>query len=259
MSPNESTVALIVCVITVLGLCVHNFVLRRRVRRLRFDQTGLLVRQEFKVQAKSRIRHCGTVVAFLDLDRFKLINSLYGYDLGDAVLALIAERLRIALGPRALIGHYGGDEFVALIPVGAPGSAWSMIFERLAAVIAEPIDIRVLARLVGAELEPGVEFTVSVGVSIGAVHLAGVDKPVLSGVLGVAEKLMVTAKRRGGGTEALVAQPDDARLTRPAKRRPQVRYRDLRAALDGQLRQPARLRRRQGQATERVAQQPKSQ
>lgn len=234
MSPNESTVALIVYVITIVGVCVHNVVLRRRVRRLRFDQTGLLVRQEFKVQAKSRIRQRGTVVAFLDLDRFKLINSVYGYDLGDAVLALIAARLRTALGPRALIGHYGGDEFVALIRVGAPGSAWSMIFDRVAAAIAEPIDIRAVARLVGAEVEPGTDAIVGVGVSIGAVHLAGIDKPVLSGVLGVAEKLMVTAKRRGGGTETLVAQPDDDRLTRPAKHRPQVRDRDLRAALNRQ-------------------------
>lgn len=177
MSPNESTVALIVYVITIVGVCVHNFVLRRRVRRLRFDQTGLLVRQEFTVQANSRIRHRGTVVAFLDLDRFKLINSLYGYDLGDAVLALIAERLRAALGPRVLIGHYGGDEFVALIRVGAPGSARSVILDRLAAAIAEPIDIRALARLVGAEVEPGVEGSVGVGVSIGAFTSPGSTSP----------------------------------------------------------------------------------
>lgn len=45
---------------------------------------------------------------------------------------------------------------------------------------------------------------------------------------------MVTAKRRGGGTGALVAEPDDDRLTRPAKHRPQVRDRDLRAALNRQ-------------------------
>lgn len=54
------------------------------------------------------------LVAYFDLDRFKLINDLYGHEAGDAVLREVASRLSIALGEEAVIGRIGGDEFLAI-------------------------------------------------------------------------------------------------------------------------------------------------
>ena len=50
-------------------------------------------------------------VAYLDLDRFKLINDLFGHIAGDEVLRQVCTRTRKMLANRHQIGRIGGDEF----------------------------------------------------------------------------------------------------------------------------------------------------
>ncbi|AHJ13320.1 putative bifunctional diguanylate cyclase/phosphodiesterase [Sulfurospirillum multivorans] len=51
---------------------------------------------------------------FLDLDRFKTINDMYGHTIGDKVIQVVAERLKSVLNPSDFIACVGGDEFVIL-------------------------------------------------------------------------------------------------------------------------------------------------
>lgn len=51
-------------------------------------------------------------LAYLDLDRFKLINDLYGHGVGDAVLQLVCQRAQSLLSASHHLGRVGGDEFV---------------------------------------------------------------------------------------------------------------------------------------------------
>ena len=53
-----------------------------------------------------------TALAYLDLDRFKLINDLYGHTAGDIVLKQVCERIKRHLGPTDMLARMGGDEFV---------------------------------------------------------------------------------------------------------------------------------------------------
>ncbi len=53
-------------------------------------------------------------VATFDLDGFKQINDEFGHAVGDEALLSFAERLRQALGERAFLARFGGDEFVAI-------------------------------------------------------------------------------------------------------------------------------------------------
>jgi diguanylate cyclase (GGDEF)-like protein len=53
-------------------------------------------------------------LAYFDLDRFKLINDLYGHTAGDQVLKQVAERMRGVLGPGEVLARLGGDEFVVI-------------------------------------------------------------------------------------------------------------------------------------------------
>jgi diguanylate cyclase (GGDEF)-like protein len=55
-------------------------------------------------------------VIFLDLDRFRNINSGLGHQCGDRLLQLVAIRLKDRFGTEATIGRWSGDEFALLIP-----------------------------------------------------------------------------------------------------------------------------------------------
>lgn len=97
-------------------------------RQAATDQlTGVASRARFIEELSSRVAtledHPGAVVvAFLDLDRLKPVNDLFGHTLGDALLRSVAKRLAAAAGPNDVVGRLGGDEFavVTWLP-SAPG------------------------------------------------------------------------------------------------------------------------------------------
>lgn len=55
-------------------------------------------------------------LAYIDLDRFKLINDLFGHASGDEVLKQVCERVATMLANSHQIGRVGGDEFVVVMP-----------------------------------------------------------------------------------------------------------------------------------------------
>jgi diguanylate cyclase (GGDEF)-like protein len=56
------------------------------------------------------------MLAYLDLDRFKLINDLYGHPAGDEILKQVCQRIRAMLTGDQRVGRVGGDEFVIVFP-----------------------------------------------------------------------------------------------------------------------------------------------
>ena len=55
-------------------------------------------------------------LAYLDLDRFRLINDLYGHNAGDEVLQQVCERVSHMISGAIQFGRVGGDEFVLVMP-----------------------------------------------------------------------------------------------------------------------------------------------
>jgi diguanylate cyclase (GGDEF)-like protein len=73
-------------------------------------------------------------LAYLDLDRFKLINDLYGHAAGDDILRQVCVRITGMLQGTQQIGRVGGDEFVIVMPDTAIAPAsWACrgIIERI--------------------------------------------------------------------------------------------------------------------------------
>jgi len=64
-----------------------------------------------------KARHSGLAfaVAFVDLDRFKMLNDSLGHSFGDRVLMEAGRRLVRSLTGRGAVGRFGGDEFVLLV------------------------------------------------------------------------------------------------------------------------------------------------
>jgi two-component system cell cycle response regulator len=83
--------------------------------------TKLLNRSEILASMKRELSRCqrenrSTAIILADLDHFKRINDSLGHAAGDAVLKEVAERLQSDLRTYDLVGRYGGEEFLILLP-----------------------------------------------------------------------------------------------------------------------------------------------
>jgi diguanylate cyclase (GGDEF)-like protein len=70
-----------------------------------------------------------------DLDNFKQINDVYGHDKGDQALAAASASLRASLRESDLVGRYGGEEFLILLP-DTPLDGALVLAEKLRAELA---------------------------------------------------------------------------------------------------------------------------
>ncbi len=87
------------------------------------ELTGLLSRKGCLEQfgqalAAAKASHTETPlsIALFDVDSFSKVNEQYGHIAGDDLLVAVAKSIRAHVGEQALIGRYGGDEFVIILP-----------------------------------------------------------------------------------------------------------------------------------------------
>ncbi|MEI7547868.1 MAG: diguanylate cyclase [Actinomycetota bacterium] len=82
--------------------------------------------------------HQPAAAVFIDLDRFKPVNDLFGHEAGDELLRQVADRLRLIVRADDLVARVGGDEFVVLV-VGVDDRSLAQAFcDRIDAALAEP-------------------------------------------------------------------------------------------------------------------------
>jgi len=55
-------------------------------------------------------------LVLIDLDDFKYVNDNYGHHVGDLVLAKVSKVLRTSMRAKDIVGRWGGDEFMAILP-----------------------------------------------------------------------------------------------------------------------------------------------
>jgi len=99
-----------------------------------FNRGALLERLERELE-RSRRYGRSLAVIFFDLDRFKSINDTYGHQFGDRVLRDLARIATQTVRSIDLVGRYGGEEFIAVLPE-TDGAQALIVAERLRMSVA---------------------------------------------------------------------------------------------------------------------------
>lgn len=107
--------------------------------------TGLPNRELFMDRLNMALRRAGrygrrVAVAFLDLDRFKLVNDGLGHAAGDGLLKAAAVRLSNALRAEDTVARFGGDEFTILWELERHQDALA-VAQRVLEELQRPFDI----------------------------------------------------------------------------------------------------------------------
>ncbi len=117
-------------------------------RQAHFDElTGLPNRQLLKDRLEQQIvqtrrdNHKGALL-YLDLDRFKEINDIYGHSVGDIVLVQAAERIVAETRDSDTVSRLGGDEFVIVMPHADSESQVRTKATRLLERLSESFSVR---------------------------------------------------------------------------------------------------------------------
>ncbi len=144
-------------------------------------------------------------VLLLDLDRFKEVNDTLGHHTGDALLMVMAQRLRDQLPPQATVARLGGDEFAALMPFpaaasGSPAGQATGLCRALSAALARPVELG------EATLSP----QASIGVALLAAGATGAQ------LLQHADTAMYAAKGDRSGVAVYDVEMDRGRAERLA-------------------------------------------
>ncbi len=119
----------------------------------------------------------------VDLDHFKTVNDRFGHLMGDAVLREAVRRMQRAVGNAGVLGRYGGEEFVVLLPDAGKPEAMA-IAARLKQAIDEPFAADSPMAVVGG-------IAVSIGVA------ASEDGTRVDDVLARADAALYRAKAMG--------------------------------------------------------------
>ena len=103
------------------------------------DLTGLLNRREFNEKLKYSVQKArkyskDSVLCYLDLDRFKIVNDTAGHLVGDRLLSELAQLLKNMIRKEDTLGRLGGDEFGLLLE-GCSITEAKLVCEQLIAAI----------------------------------------------------------------------------------------------------------------------------
>jgi diguanylate cyclase (GGDEF)-like protein len=122
-------------------------------------------------------------ILLADVDHFKTVNDIYGHQAGDTVLAEVASRLLAELRPYDIVGRYGGEELILVLP-GVGRDVALECANRLREAVALPI-----------RLPNQVE--VSVTCSFGLLTVSSSELLPTEHLIRLADDALYAAKRRG--------------------------------------------------------------
>jgi two-component system cell cycle response regulator len=98
-----------------------------------YNRRAVLSRLRELISLANRYKEDFSLI-MLDIDHFKNVNDRYGHLAGDEVLEEIATLVRRKVRDTDIVGRYGGDEFIIILPKTALASSW-VVAERLRSTV----------------------------------------------------------------------------------------------------------------------------
>ena len=201
-------------------LVLHRAVLVRQLEEVAStdSKTGLLNAAAWESRASKELRRAqrgrtNAAVLILDLDHFKSVNDDHGHLAGDEVLSAVASALRTEVREHDLVGRFGGEEFVVLLPeLGREPESTAELH-----AIAERIRHRISTMSVVVSTPTGSLTIAGLSVSVGGAafpdHGTGLDH-----VLEAADTALYAAKRDGRNAVRIAAAVAMPRQHAPGRR-----------------------------------------
>ncbi|NUT45845.1 MAG: diguanylate cyclase [Saccharothrix sp.] len=182
-----------VLVVTMLGMHLGLLLPVYRAAARVDGKTGALTSVAWTERASAELNRAEATgvplaVLLLDLDHFSRINNTRGHLAGDHALRAVAAELRRQVRDADLVGRWGGEEFVVLLP-GANLAAASQVAERIRTAVRAPLtDVPTT----NAVVDDMVRITASLGVAVFPAHGVTVDQLLLA-----ADTALYRAKHNG--------------------------------------------------------------
>jgi len=187
---DDSSIRLLTAIGEQMALAVQNAQLFREARN-RADRdplTNVYHHRYLKTRLEEELGRArgsseSVAVIMLDLDNFKLVNDTYGHLVGDEALRVVTAVLHKACRGTDIIGRYGGDEFMIVLPDTSADQAVN---------VAERIE----AELAAQQLAPGEAEPIPLHCSIG-IATNPRDGATAAELIAKADAALYQSKRQG--------------------------------------------------------------
>jgi diguanylate cyclase (GGDEF)-like protein/PAS domain S-box-containing protein len=144
---NAADLRLLVSFAATTTTALNNAMLHSEVQKLAltdpltqfYNRRGFGEFGQRELERSRRFKRSLTAI-MIDVDFFKMVNDTYGHTAGDYVLQVVAKRIRQSVREVDILGRYGGDEFILLLPETDLFSACS-VAERIRAEVEKPIQL----------------------------------------------------------------------------------------------------------------------
>jgi diguanylate cyclase (GGDEF)-like protein len=136
--------------------------------------------------ARSKRYNKEMTIIMADIDHFKKINDTYGHLVGNDVLKTFAEVIKSNVRGVDIVGRYGGEEFLIVLPEASPNQAL-VAMERIRSKLSQ-------IKITSSHLKEDTEFSIKFSAGIASFPQNGTD---IKDLIGVADNALYEAKRRG--------------------------------------------------------------
>ncbi|GAA1876963.1 GGDEF domain-containing protein [Pseudonocardia ailaonensis] len=160
-------------------------------------KTGLLTSAAWNAHAgeamvRARRDQSGLAMLVLDLDHFKRVNDTHGHLAGDRVLAAVADAVRAEVRGDDLVGRFGGEEFVVLLPGLPEDRAAAELY-----AVAERIRHRVTTLVVPVDTPDGPLSIRGLSISVGGTMVPHAPGTTVESAMAIADRALYQAKDSG--------------------------------------------------------------